>query len=194
MILSDNEILEYGDRLIEPFDKKRVQPASYDLVLHDVILKVLDNSFKIIDLRTNSSDNRFKRYNMSESGDFVLYPKHCMIASTKEIIHCPSDLAARVEGKSSIGRLFIAVHVTAGFVDPGFNGQITLEVVNHGHWPIRFYPGMPIAQINFMKLISPSKVPYGTKGLGSHYAGQLGPTPAKGNREMENSNEPEGKE
>ena len=96
---------------------------------------------------------------------------------------CPSDLVARVEGKSSLGRLFMAVHVTAGWIDSGFTGQITLEIVNHGPWVVVLWPGMPIAQINFARLTRPCLTPYGTPALGSHYQNQKGATSAVGKRD-----------
>jgi dCTP deaminase len=116
---------------------------------------------------------------------YELMPGACIIASTSEVIRCPNDIAARVEGKSSLGRLFLSVHVTAGWIDPGWVGQVTLEVVNHGAWSIMLWPGMKIAQVNFTRMSAPCAVPYGSPQLKSHYQGQMGPQPAVGRRSSE---------
>lgn len=113
---------------------------------------------------------------------FELRPDQAILGCTTEIVRCPLDLSARIEGKSSLGRLFLAVHITAGVIDAGFKGQITLEIVNHGPWNIVLYPGMPIAQLSYWTLTSPVEIPYGSSRLGSHYLGQMGPTPASGKR------------
>ena len=181
MNLSDIEILDLGDKLISPFDLKRVQPASYDLQLSpDIKIPV---PYKIVDLRDSKPSDHMRDAQITEAG-FELSPGSCILASTSEIISCPNDMVARVEGKSSFGRLFMAVHVTAGFVDPGWRGQITLEIVNHGPWSIMLWPFMSIAQINYSRLSRDCQTPYGSKSLGSHYQGQSGPTPAAGNRNV----------
>lgn len=159
MILQDTEILKLGEKIIYPFDPTRVQPASYDLTLYDEFLYPFPTG----------------DFGKSKLGIYVLAPKECVLASTAEFVTCPRDLAARVEGKSSLGRLFLAVHVTAGWIDPGFSGRVTLELVNHSPWPITITAGMKIAQVNFMRLEKPCAKPYGHPDLGSHYQGQMGP-------------------
>lgn len=187
-LLPDHEILKLGCALIEPFDEKCVQPASYDLSLHGEALALIPKGElePAIDLRVNNPRESMLRINLGDG--FNLRPGACLLASTSEIIHCPDNIAARVEGKSSLGRLFLAVHVTAGWVDPGWSGQITLEVVNHSPWEIRLWAGMKIAQINFTRLTSPCAVPYGSSRLGSHYQSQRGPTAAVGERDLEHEN------
>ena len=180
-LLPDYEILSMGTKLVEPFDERCMQPASYDLTLHEEVLAPYSLSSKVIDLRVDKP--RDTMYPISLKEGFLLQPKACILASTAEVIHCPRDIAARVEGKSSLGRVFLAVHVTAGWVDPGWSGQITLEIANHGPWSIMLWAGMKIAQINFTRLASPCRVPYGSSQLGSHYQGQQGPTAAVGERE-----------
>jgi dCTP deaminase len=191
-LLPDHEILRLGRQLIEPFNERCVQPASYDLALHEAGLvpplrgETIVRSMKPIDLRVDKPREAMTRVSL-ENG-YVLLPGQCLLASTVETIHCASNIVARVEGKSSLGRLFLAVHVTAGWVDAGWSGQITLEVVNHGPWSIKLWAGMKIAQINFTRLAEPCTVPYGSPQLGSHYQAQQGPTAAVGERALEHSN------
>jgi dCTP deaminase len=177
-LLPDHEISRLASKLIEPFNERFVQPASYDLTLHEEGLMPFMTSSKVMDLRVDKPKEGM--YPISFKEGFLLQPKACLLASTAEIIHCPRDIVARVEGKSSLGRIFLAVHVTAGWVDAGWSGQITLEVVNHGPWSIMLWAGMKIAQINFTRLASPCQVPYGSTQLGSHYQSQKGPTAAVG--------------
>jgi dCTP deaminase len=187
MTLSDGELLARGPALIQPFDRRRVQPASYDLVLHEELqVPSLEGYLTAVDLRKHNPRDLLKPVRIQ--GSFELPPGGCVLGSTQETVTCPGDLVARVEGKSSLGRLFLAVHITAGWIDSGFTGQITLEIVNHGPWVVVLWPGMPIAQINFAKLSQPCLIPYGSPTLGSHYQGQKGPTPAAGKRN-ESSNE-----
>lgn len=192
-LLPDHEITRLGARLIEPFDPARVQPASYDLTLYDEILVPTVALMPPLGLR--GLDLRYDRpceaMNVVALGEgYELLPGACLLASTSEVIRCPDDIAARVEGKSSLGRLFLAVHVTAGWIDPGWNGRITLEVVNHGPWKINLWPGMGIAQVNFTRLMNPCVTPYGAMRLGSHYQGQSGPAAAFGRRNDDKSRIP----
>ncbi len=183
-LLPDHEIKRMGLALIEPFDESRVQPASYDLTLHGEALAPPAVRFsKTIDLRVDNPRDAMSKVTLGDG--FELLPGGCLLASTAEVLHCPDDIAARVEGKSSLGRLFLAVHVTAGWVDAGWRGQITLEVVNHAPWSIRLWTGMKIAQVNFTRMSSPCSVPYGSPQLGSHYQAQTGPTAAAGGRGFE---------
>lgn len=191
-LLPDHEILRMGSALVEPFDARCVQPASYDLTLHPEVLTPPAIRFtRTIDLRTDKPGDMMTRVYLGTDG-FELLPGTCVLASTAEVISCPPDIAARVEGKSSLARLFLAVHVTAGWVDPGWHGQLTLEVVNHGPWSIKLWAGMKIAQINFTKMLSPCTTPYGSPLLGSHYQAQKGPTAAVGARALEQDRAPTG--
>jgi len=183
-LLSDSELLRLRHTLIEPFDAKCVQPASYDLSLHSEALALPDPGVtSIVDLRTDDPRSLMRPVELGEGYDLI--PGACLIASTVEVIRCPDDIAARVEGKSSLGRLFLSVHTTAGWIDPGWRGQVTLELVNHAPWAITLWRGMKIAQINFTRMESPCAVPYGAPHLGSHYQGQQGPTAAIGRRSLE---------
>lgn len=185
MTMPDAELLQRGVTLIEPFDAGMVQPASYDLGLDSTLLvPVKELCGSAVDLRKNNPKRLTTATTIGVDG-FELQPGACVLGSTLELIHCPTDYVARVEGKSSLGRLFMTVHVTAGFIDPGFSGQVTLEIVNHGPWTIILWPGMRIAQVNFAEMSSPCLKPYGSPGLGSHYQGQKGPTPSAGNRNDE---------
>lgn len=179
MLLTDRDILSRGTNLIDPFDPKLVQPASYDLTLHHEVLRPKEFGTglgPVMDLRKIKPE--MIRGQLDK--DSVIYPGECLLASTVETVRVPDNLAARVEGKSSLGRLFLSVHITAGWVDPGWVGQLTLEMVNHGPWRIRLWPGMKIAQINFMMMNGHCAVPYGSTSLGSHYQEQVGPTAARG--------------
>ncbi len=178
-LLPDHEIRRLAEALVEPFDPARVQPASYDLTAYHEVL-VPHRTPRSMDLR--DVDPREHMTATSLRGGYELRPGGCLLASTAEIVRCPDDVAARVEGKSSLGRLFLAVHVTAGWIDPGWNGRITLEIVNHGPWAINLRAGMPIAQVNFTRMGSACTIPYGSAALGSHYQGHDGPRAAAGVR------------
>ena len=179
MILRDFEITRLGNSLISPFDLSCVQPASYDLKLDKTILKPTPANVPV-DLRFHEPKD-FMESRQIDDG-YILFPGDSVLANTVEYLVVPPDMVARVEGKSSLGRLFIAVHVTAGFVDPGYKGQITLEIVNLGKWSVNLYPYMKIAQVNFHQMEGPCNVPYGSSGLGSHYQGQTGPVASSGKR------------
>lgn len=183
-LLPDHEILTLGHQLVEPFNPRCVQPASYDLSLHpDVLVPPGTRFAQTVDLRTDDPKSLMRPLNIGTG--YELLPGGCLIASTAEVIHCAPDIAARVEGKSSLGRLFLSVHVTAGWLDPGWSGQVTLEMVNHGSWSIMLWAGMKIAQVNFTRMATPCAAPYGSVGLGSHYQNQRGPTAAAGRRAHE---------
>lgn len=178
-ILSDYDIKKYGEKLVSPFSPSRVQPSSYDLSLDGVFLIPKNMLNHSIDLRRDDPKDYMNRI---ESEEIVLNKGDCLLASTIEVVKCPNNLSARVEGKSSIGRLFLAIHVTAGVIDAGWEGQITLEVVNHGPWSIKLWKGMPIAQLSYFNLTTECDTPYGSSKLGSHYHGQRGPTASAGKR------------
>ncbi len=181
MNLSDGEIEEYGERLVQPFDIKRVQPSSYDLSLFEEILVPIP--YRKIDLRKDKPRDFMRPVRLTDEG-YELAPRQAILACTAEKVTCPDDIQARAEGKSTNGRIFMTVHVTAGFIDPGWDGRITLEIVNLGPWDITLWPGMPIAQVNFSKLGRPCKRPYGSKEIGSHYQHQMGPEAAAGERDV----------
>jgi dCTP deaminase len=179
MLLSDIDILQVGPSIIDTFDPTRVQPASYDLCLAPELLLPKEHQAPI-DLRFTKTVDFYTKLTMRSF--FVIRSGKSVLGSTQEVITCPTDIAIRVEGKSSLARLFLLPHVAAGWIDPGFTGQITLEIVNLGPFDIILYPGMPIAQMNFTRMSTIVGTPYGSLKLGSHYQGQMGPTTSVGER------------
>lgn len=177
MILSDRDILdaiEAGDISIDPFDEARLQPASYDLHL-DRFFKVYDRvSSTVIDPR-KPIDNLMEDVEIEEDDVFVLHPGGFALGLIAETTGVSDEYVGRLEGKSSIGRLGLIIHTTAGFLDPGNCLQLTLELHNTAELPIILCPGMPIGQIAFERLSSAAKNPYGAKGLGSKYSGDTRP-------------------
>lgn len=177
MLLADHQIIErvrQGFLKISPFDPARVQPASVDLLL-DHYLRVPATPGAEIDVASVWAGHTVLA-EIDEDG-WLMQPGDFVLASTVERVALPPDLAARVEGKSSLGRLGLAVHVTAGFVDPGFKGQITLEIANLSPWPIRLRRQMPIAQIGLIPMAAVPERPYGDAG--NHYQEQYGPTESR---------------
>ena len=184
MILSDRDImarLESGEIVIDPLGDRdlQIQPASVDLRLsHEFIVYQLPH-MPCLDARDPGSMEAYTRQvNIAEGEAFVLHPGEFALGSTIERVKVPANLVARVEGRSSIGRLAIVVHATAGFVDPGFEGQITLELANLGGCAVKLYPGMRISQIVFHTMTSPALRPYGS-ARGSKYQGQVGPVASR---------------
>ncbi len=181
MLLSDRDILaeiEANRIILEPFEEAMVQPSSIDFRL-DRYFRVFENHrYPHIDPAADQSD--LTRI-VEPLGDepFILHPGEFVLGSTYEVVTLPDDLAARVEGKSSLGRLGLLTHATAGFVDPGFSGHVTLELANVATLPIKLYPGMKIGQLCFFRLSSPAAHPYGSAKYGSRYQGQRGPTPSR---------------
>ena len=181
MLLSDRDILaeiEQQRIQVEPYDESMIQPSSIDFRL-DRFFRVFENhKYPHIDPAADQSD--LTRVVEPEGDDaFILHPGEFVLGSTFEVVTLPDDLAARVEGKSSLGRLGLLTHATAGFVDPGFSGHVTLELANVATLPIKLYPGMKISQLCFFRLSSPALHPYGSAKYGSRYQGQRGPTPSK---------------
>ncbi|HMU37324.1 MAG TPA: dCTP deaminase [Marmoricola sp.] len=181
MLLSDRDILaeiEQQRIQVEPYDESMIQPSSIDFRL-DRFFRVFENhKYPHIDPAADQSD--LTRVVEPEGDDaFILHPGEFVLGSTFEVVTLPDDLAARVEGKSSLGRLGLLTHATAGFVDPGFSGHVTLELANVATLPIKLYPGMKIGQLCFFRLSSPALHPYGSAKYGSRYQGQRGPTPSK---------------
>lgn len=184
MILSDGDLekrLAEGSIVIEPLDdpELQIQPASVDLRLDNDFIVYKTAHLPCIDAREPEGLEKYSMPIRIEDGDaFVLHPGEFALGTTLERVKVPPDLVARVEGRSSIGRLAVVVHATAGFIDPGFEGQITLELANLGRCAVKLYPGMRISQVVFHTMISPSRRPYGT-ARGSKYQGQRGPVASK---------------
>jgi dCTP deaminase len=183
MILSDRDIrarLATGDLKISPaIDELQLQPASVDLRLAAEFLVYKPSQVTCLDPRVPETlSAATERLAVPDGDAFILHPGELVLGSTIECVTIPRDLVARVDGRSSVGRLAVVVHATAGFIDPGFEGQITLELSNIGRIPVRLYPGMRIAQIVFQTMTSPAALPYGT-ARGSHYQGQEGPQPSR---------------
>ena len=181
MLLSDRDILAEVDRsaiLLDPWDPAMVQPASVDVRL-DKFFRVFENHrYPHIDPAAEQPD--LTRPVEPPPGEpFVLHPGEFALASTYEQVTLGTGVAARLEGKSSLGRLGLLTHSTAGFIDPGFSGHVTLELSNMATLPIMLWPGMKIGQLCFFRLSSPTEHPYGSAKYGSRYQGQRGPTPSR---------------
>ena len=181
MLLSDRDIvaeIDAGRIVLDPYEAGMLQPSSIDVRL-DRFFRVFDNhKYPHIDPAQDQSD--LTRMVEPEGDEpFILHPGEFVLGSTYEVVSLPDDIAARVEGKSSLGRLGLLTHATAGFVDPGFSGHVTLELANVATLPIKLYPGMKIGQFCVLRLTSPSEHPYGSAKYGSRYQGQRGPTPSR---------------
>jgi dCTP deaminase len=181
VILSDRTIREElaaGRIVLEPSDETLIQPASVDVRLDRFFRVFLNHTMPVIDLKKNLEELT-QLIEITDDQPFVLHPGEFVLGSTLELIGLPDDLVGRVEGKSSLGRLGLLVHATAGFIDAGWNGHITLELSNVANLPITLYPGMKVGQISFLRMTTPADVPYGAASLGSKYQGQRGPTPSR---------------
>ena len=181
MILSDRSILkavQEGRIIIEPFDQECLQPSSVDLHLDHRFLVFKNHTLGHIDVREDLS-NLTQEVSANDGDPFMLHPGEFVLGSTLERVSVPDDLVARLEGKSSLGRLGLLIHSTAGFVDPGFSGNLTLELANVSRLPITLYYGMRIGQISFQKMVSEAEKPYGSPELKSRYQGQLDPTESR---------------
>ncbi|MDX6741946.1 dCTP deaminase [Actinocorallia sp. A-T 12471] len=181
MLLSDRDIrglVEAGRVGIEPFDPGMVQPCSVDVRL-DRYFRVFENHrYPHIDPAEEQSDlTRLVEVEGDEA--FILHPGEFVLASTYEVFSLADDVAARLEGKSSLGRLGLLTHATAGWIDPGFSGHVTLELSNVATLPIKLWPGMKIGQMCLFRTSSPVEHPYGSQQYGSRYQGQRGPTPSR---------------
>jgi dCTP deaminase len=181
VVLSDRTILRLVDegRIgVEPFDPGLMQPSSLDVRV-DRLFRVFRNSrYPYIDVKTEQEDLT-ELVEVPQEEAFILHPGEFVLGSTLERITLPDDLVARLEGKSSLGRLGLLIHSTAGFIDPGWDGHVTLELSNVANLPITIYPGMKIGQLSFVQLSEPAEHPYGSAGIGSKYQGQRGPTPSR---------------
>ncbi len=180
-VLSDGTIrrLIADERIkIDPWDPAMVQPASVDLKLGSSFRVFHNHRVTAIDLREPPSDLT-EQVIVGEGEPFVIHPGEFCLGRTEEWVELPDDIVARIEGKSSLGRLGLIVHATAGFCDPGWKGTLTLELNNLTRVPIKLWPGLPIAQLSFMTLDRPAERPYGHPDLGSHYHGQVEATESR---------------
>ena len=181
MLLSDRDIraeITAGRVKVEPFTEAMVQPSSVDVRL-DRFFRVFENhKYSVIDPSTEQPELT-REVAVTADEFFILHPGEFVLASTYEVITLPDDIAGRLEGKSSLGRLGLLTHSTAGNIDPGFSGHITLELSNVANLPVKLFPGMKIGQLCLIKLSSPAEHPYGSAVYGSRYQGQRGPTPSK---------------
>ena len=181
MLLSDRDIraqVEAGRVVLQPFEPELVQPSSVDVRL-DRYFRLFDNhKYPVIDPSADQPELT-RLIEVDPNEPFVLHPGEFVLGSTYEQVTLPDDVAARLEGKSSLGRLGLVTHSTAGFVDPGFSGHVTLELSNVATLPIQLWPGMRVGQLCFFQLSSPVEHPYGSSVYGSHYQGQRGPTASR---------------
>ena len=181
MLLSDRDLkaeIKAGRLVIDPYDESLVQPSSIDVRL-DRFFRVFENHrYPHID-PAEEQDELTRMVEVGVNEPFILHPGEFVLGSTYEVIGLADDLAARLEGKSSLGRLGLLTHSTAGFIDPGFNGHVTLELSNVATLPIKLWPGMKIGQVCVLRLTSPAEHPYGSAVYGSRYQGQRGPTPSR---------------
>jgi dCTP deaminase len=181
VVLSDRTIarlLEEERIIIEPYDESLLQPSSVDVRV-DRFFRVFHNArYAYIDVK-EPQEELTELVEIDDERPFILHPGEFVLGSTLERIVLPDDLVARLEGKSSLGRLGLLIHSTAGFIDPGWDGHVTLELSNVANLPITIYHGMKIGQISFVQLTEPAEKPYGSGELGSKYQGQMGPTPSR---------------
>jgi dCTP deaminase len=181
MILSDvslRDAIATGRIGLDPFDERLVQPSSIDVRVDSLFRVFRNHTAPVIDVKRDMRDLT-ELVEIAADGAFLLHPGEFALGSTLERVRVADDLVARIEGKSSLGRLGLLIHSTAGFVDPGWDGHITLELANVASLPITIYPGMKIGQISFMTMTTPAERPYGRAELGSKYQGQRGPTPSR---------------
>src|SRR6476619_5309199 len=181
MVLSDRTIarcLEVGRIEIDPYDDSLLQPARGTVRVDRYFRVFHNNRYPYIDVREQQEDLT-ELVEVENGTPFILHPGAFVLGSTLERIRLPDDLVARLEGKSSLGRLGLLIHSTAGFIDPGWDGHVTLELSNVAILPVTIYPEMKIGQISFVQLTEPAETPYGTGDIGSKYQGQRGPTPSR---------------
>jgi dCTP deaminase len=180
VVLSDRTIqrlLAEGRIEIDPYDPALLQPSSVDVRV-DRYFRVFRNSrYPYIDVKQEQED--LTELVQIDGDPFILHPGEFVLGSTLERVTLPDDLVARLEGKSSLGRLGLLIHSTAGFIDPGWDGHVTLELSNVANLPITIYAGMKIGQVSFVQLTEAAERPYGSEGIGSKYQGQRGPTPSR---------------
>jgi dCTP deaminase len=180
VVLSDRTISRLlAERRIEidPYDEALLQPSSVDVRVDRYFRVFRNNLYPYIDVKVEQE--ALTELVEVDGEPFILHPGEFVLGSTLERVKLPDDLVARLEGKSSLGRLGLLIHSTAGFIDPGWDGHVTLELSNVANLPITIYPGMKIGQVSFMELSEPASAPYGAAKLGSKYQGQRGPTPSR---------------
>jgi dCTP deaminase len=181
VVLSDATIsrfLREGRIEIDPYDESLLQPSSVDVRVDRLFRVFHNNRYPYIDVKVEQSELT-ELVEADDGQPFVLHPGEFVLGSTLERVKLPDDLVARLEGKSSLGRLGLLIHSTAGFIDPGWDGHVTLELSNVANLPITIYPGMKIGQFSFMQMTEPAAMPYGSTEIGSKYKGQQGPTPSR---------------
>jgi len=183
VILSDRTLREQlaaGRIVVDPLDESLIQPSSIDVRISNLFRVFRNHTQGVIDVKLDM-EGLTELIEIPAEGDepFMLHPGEFVLGSTLERIAVPDDLVGRVEGKSSLGRLGLLIHSTAGFIDAGFDGHITLELANVASLPITLYPGMKIGQVSFMQMTAPADRPYGSGADGSKYQGQRGPTPSR---------------
>ena len=179
-VLSDRTIrrlIDDGRIEIDPYDAGLLQPSSVDVRVDRLFRVFRNNRASYIDVKVEQDLTELVEVDDEEP--FILHPGEFVLGSTLERVRLPDDLVARLEGKSSLGRLGLLIHSTAGFIDPGWDGHVTLELSNVANLPITIYHGMKIGQVSFMELTEPAEKPYGSGELGSKYQGQRGPTPSR---------------
>jgi dCTP deaminase len=181
VVLSDRTIrrlLAEGRIEVDPLDEGLIQPSSVDVRV-DRFFRVFHNArYPFIDVK-KPQEELTELVEVDDETPFILHPGEFVLGSTLERIRLPDDLVARLEGKSSLGRLGLLIHSTAGFIDPGWDGHVTLELSNVANLPITIYHGMKIGQLSFVQMTEPAQTPYGAGALGSKYQGQRGPTPSR---------------
>ena len=181
MVLSDRTIkrlLDEGRIGIDPYDESLLQPSSVDVRVDRFFRVFHNNRYPFIDVK-REQEELTSLVEIDDDTPFMLHPGEFVLGSTLERVRLPDDLVARLEGKSSLGRLGLLIHSTAGFIDPGWDGHVTLELSNVANLPITIYYSMKIGQISFVQLSEPAETPYGSDSLGSKYQGQRGPTPSR---------------
>jgi dCTP deaminase len=184
VILSDRSLREQlaaGRIVVDPLDESLIQPSSIDVRISNLFRVFRNHTRGVIDVKQDQTAlTELVEIDANDpDAAFMLHPGEFVLGSTFERIAVPDDLVARIEGKSSLGRLGLLIHSTAGFVDAGFDGHITLELANVASLPITLYPGMKIGQVSFMMMTTPADNPYGKGATGSKYQGQRGPTPSR---------------
>jgi len=194
VVLSDvtiERLIAEGRIGIDPYDASLLQPSSVDVRV-DRFFRVFHNArYPYIDVKQPQEALTELVEMHDDEEPFILHPGELVLGSTLEVVSLPDDLVARLEGKSSLGRLGLLIHSTAGFIDPGFEGNVTLELSNVANLPITIYYGMKIGQISFMQMSEPATNPYGSGALGSKYRGQRGPTPSRYYENFEQSSKSE---
>ena len=181
MLLSDRDLraeIESGRVGVDPYDPDMIQPSSVDLRLDRYFRVFQNHRYGFID-PAEAQEDLTELIEPAGEEPFILHPGEFVLGSTYETVSLPDDLAGRLEGKSSLGRLGLLTHSTAGFIDPGFTGHVTLELSNVATLPIKLWPGMKIGQLCLLRMTSPAEHPYGSAKAGSRYQGQRGPTPSR---------------